>query len=56
LKWPDGKNWRISTLRDGTALKLKAPAADADQEEVLTVSLKGLAAALDRIKTLAGSG
>ena len=46
---------RVGMLRDGTALKLKATAADADQEVVLTVSLKGFAAALDRIKALAGN-
>lgn len=46
---------RASALSKGTALKLKAAGADASQEVVLTVSLKGFAAALDRIKALAGS-
>jgi invasion protein IalB len=46
---------RVSSLGKGTALKLKAAASDADQEVVLTVSLKGFAAALDRMKALAGS-
>jgi invasion protein IalB len=46
---------RVSSLGKGTALKLKATASDADQEVVLTVSLKGFAAALDRMKALAGS-
>lgn len=46
---------RVGALGKGTALKLKATAADTNQEVVLTVSLKGFAAALDRIKALAGS-
>ena len=46
---------RVSMLRDGTALKLKATAADTSQEVVLTVSLNGFAAALDRVKTLIGN-
>jgi invasion protein IalB len=46
---------RVSALGKGTVLKLKATAAETNQELVLTVSLKGFAAALDRIKTLAGS-
>jgi invasion protein IalB len=46
---------RVSALGKGTVLKLKATAAETNQELVLTVSLKGFAAVLDRIKTLAGS-
>lgn len=42
----------IAALRAGASLKLKASAADTGQEVILTVSLKGLAAAIDRIKVL----
>lgn len=46
---------RVNALGKGAALKLKATAAGTNQEVDLTVSLKGFAAALDRIRTLAGS-
>ena len=43
----------IARLRAGTALKVKVKGTD-QKELALTVSLKGLAAALDRLKVLAG--
>jgi len=44
----------VAGLRSGTALKIKVKSID--QKDVnLTVSLKGLAAALDRLKALAGA-
>lgn len=44
----------IAALRPGTALKIKVQNMD-KQEVTLSVSLKGLAAALDRLKVLAGA-
>jgi invasion protein IalB len=44
----------VAALRAGTALRIKAQ--DTDKKEVtLSVSLKGLAAALDRLKVLVGA-
>jgi invasion protein IalB len=44
----------VATLRAGTALKIKVQGMD-KKEIALSVSLKGLAAALDRLKALAGA-
>lgn len=44
----------IAALRPGTALKIKVQNMD-KQEVTLSISLKGLAAALDRLKALAGA-
>ena len=44
----------VAALRAGTALRIKAQ--DTDKKEVtLSISLKGLAAALDRLKVLVGA-
>lgn len=44
----------VAALRAGTALKIKVKAID-QKEMTFAVSLKGLAAALDRLKALAGA-
>ena len=44
----------VAVLRAGTALKIKVQSMD-KKELALSVSLKGLAAALDRLKALAGA-
>ena len=44
----------IAALRAGTTLKIKAKSVD-QKEAALSVSLKGLAAALDRLEVLAGT-
>lgn len=46
---------RVTALGKGTALKIKISSADTSQGVSFTISLKGFAAALDRIKALAGS-
>lgn len=45
----------VTSLGKGTMLKLRTAAADTAQDVNLTLSLKGFAAALDRIKALAAS-
>lgn len=45
----------VSMLRDGTALKVTAATHDTKQDVALSISLKGLATALDRLETLESS-
>jgi invasion protein IalB len=44
----------VTALRTATTLRIKVQGMD-KKEVVLSVSLKGLAAALDRLKVLAGA-